>query len=238
MFLNAYLPLLSSLVSFVFAFFVLKRYTERKGNHLLLWGIGMIFYGVGGLMEGLYGLNGWSVFVFRNWYLFGAILVAAWLGQGTIFLLAKKNTARISMIVLLVCSILAAYFVFTFPIEQPGGQMAELSGKLVYPDEGFSPRKTTPFFNIYGTLGLVGGAIYSAWIFFRKRVLLHRVIGNVLIAMGGLFPAFGGAFSRMGVEGALYITEFLGAVIMFLGFLRATTPMKNKAPQEVTAAAD
>jgi hypothetical protein len=198
----------------------------------------MIFYGIGGLMEGLYGLNGWNDLVFRNWYLFGAILVAAWLGQGTIFLLAKKNTARILMIVLLVASILAAYFVFTFPIEQPSAGMAELSGKVVYPDEGFSPRKTTPFFNIYGTLGLVGGAIYSAWIFFRKRVFLHRVLGNVLIAMGGLFPAFGGAFSRMGIEGALYMTEFLGAVIMFLGFLRATTPMKSEAMQEATAAAD
>ncbi len=227
-FVNTYLPLLSSIVSFVFAFFVFKRYKARKGNHLLLWGIGMIFYGIGGLMEGLFGLYGWNTLGFKLWYLFGAILVAAWLGQGTIYLLAKEKTAKISMIILLILSILVAFYVFSFDISQPAVAMEELSGKLVYPDTGFSPRKTTPFFNIYGTLGLVGGAVYSAWIFFRKRVFLHRVLGNVLIALGGLFPAFGGSFSRLGIDGALYISEFIGAVLMFIGFWRATTPMDTE----------
>jgi len=83
----------------------------------------------------------------------------------------------------------------------------------------------TPFFNLYGTLALVGGAIYSAFLFFRKRVLLHRVIGNVLIASGAILPAFGGAFSRFGVPGALYISELLGAILLFIGFIRATRPM-------------
>ena len=226
-FVNTYLPLLSSLISFIFAIFVFKRYSVKKGNHLLLWGIGMVFYGIGGLTEGLFGLNGWSTLGFKLWYLFGAILVAAWLGQGTIYLLAKKKTAKISMIILLVLSILAAVYVFSYDISEPTVVMEELSGKLVYPDDGFSPRKTTPFFNIFGTLGLVGGAVYSAWIFFRKRVFLHRVLGNVLIALGGLFPAFGGSFSRLGIDGALYISEFIGAVLMFIGFWRATPPMDS-----------
>ena len=43
-----------------------------------------------------------------------------------------------------------------------------------------------PFFNIYGLLTLVGGAIYSAYLFWRKRVLPNRVIGNILIAAGAL----------------------------------------------------
>ena len=78
---------------------------------------------------------------------------------------------------------------------------------------------------------LVGGAVYSAWIFYRKRVLLHRVIGNILIAVGALAPAFGGAFSRFGISGALYIGELIGAVLIFIGFWRATTPMAEKSPQ-------
>ncbi len=47
---------------------------------------------------------------------------------------------------------------------------------------GSAVRLTTPFFNIYGLLTLVGGAIYSAYLFWRKRVLPNRVLGNVLIA--------------------------------------------------------
>jgi hypothetical protein len=31
----------------------------------------------------------------------------------------------------------------------------------------------------------------------------------------------------MGISGALYISEFLGAVIIFLGFLRAVTPIEE-----------
>ena len=74
----------------------------------------------------------------------------------------------------------------------------------------------------------MGGAAYSAWIFWRKRVLLHRSIGNVLIAVGAMLPAFGGTFSRMGFSGALYISEFLGAVLIFVGFVRATTPIEDE----------
>jgi hypothetical protein len=54
---------------------------------------------------------------------------------------------------------------------------------------------------------------------------LHRTIGNILIAVGAILPAFGGAFSRFGIGGALYISELLGAVLLFIGFLRAITPM-------------
>jgi hypothetical protein len=56
---------------------------------------------------------------------------------------------------------------------------------------------------------------------------LHRSIGNVLIAVGAILPAFGGTFSRAGFSGALYISEFLGAILIFIGFLRATTPIEE-----------
>ena len=96
-------------------------------------------------------------------------------------------------------------------------------------------RALTPFFNVYGTLALVGGAAWSAWIFWRKRVLLHRTIGSLFIALGAILPAFGGTFSRMGIPGALYISELLGAVLMFIGFWRATTPIKGQPEAEAQA---
>ena len=99
-------------------------------------------------------------------------------------------------------------------------------------------RSLTPIFNIYGTVTLVGGAVYSAWIFFRKRVLLHRTIGNLLIAAGALAPAFGGAGSRFGIPAALYIGELVGAILMFIGFWRATTPMASAQPEARLSPAD
>jgi hypothetical protein len=224
----AVIPLISAVVSFVFAGFVLRRYFAKRGAHQLLWGIGMIFYGIGGFCEAFYGLIGWNPLVFRLWYLFGAILVAAWLGQGTVYLLVRRRIAHGLMIILGLGSIFALLRVFGAVLDP--AQMtssvhtgSELSGHAITTP---GVRTLTPFFNLYGTLTLVGGALYSSWIFWRKRVLLHRAIGNIFIAAGAILPAFGGTFSRFGIPGALYITELLGAIILFVGFLRATTPMK------------
>jgi 4-hydroxybenzoate polyprenyltransferase len=82
---------------------------------------------------------------------------------------------------------------------------------------------------------LVGGALYSSWIFWRKRVLLHRTIGNILIAVGAMLPAFGGTFSRFGLPNALYLSELLGTILMFAGFVRATTPMRSEQPEPEAA---
>jgi hypothetical protein len=234
---NTGLPFVSFVVSLIFAFFVLKRYRERKGLHLLLWGIGMVFYGLGGFCEAFYGTFGWNSLVFRLWYLFGAILVAAWLGQGTVYLLAKRKWAHVTMILLALGSVYGAIRVFAAQLD-PGLMTtslhtgSELSGHAIVTD---GVRVLTPFFNLYGTVTLVGGAAWSAWIFFRKRILLHRAIGNILIAVGAMLPAFGGTFSRFGVPSALYIGELLGAVIMFIGFIRATTPISGAARGAVPA---
>ncbi len=224
------LPLISSTVSFVFAILIFKRYLIRHGSHLLLWGIGMVMYGLGGFCEFFYGAFGWNPLIFRLWYLFGAMLVAAWLGQGTVYLLAKHRWADILMILLGLASLYGAFRVFGAQLDpaQMGASLhtgSELSGKAIVSS---GVRTLTPFFNVYGTLTLVGGAAYSVYIFWRKRILLHRVLGNVLIAVGALLPAFGGTFSRFGIPGALYISELLGAVLMFIGFVRSTSPAAGK----------
>ncbi|MCF6277390.1 MAG: hypothetical protein L3J16_01385 [Anaerolineales bacterium] len=235
--LNTAIPLISSIISFIFAFFVFKRYAERKRAHLLLWGIGTVFYGIGGFCEFYYGAFGWNELIFRLWYLFGAILVAAWLGQGTVYLLADRKWANTLMVILVLTSLYAVFKVFGAQLDPSlmigeGHTGAELSGHAIITN---GVRILTPFFNIYGTVTLVGGAAYSAWIFWRKRVLLHRTIGNILIATGALLPAFGGIFSRLQFSGALYLGEFFGVILLFLGFMRATTPIVEKTAQAEVA---
>ncbi len=224
-FTNTVLPFTSSLVSFIFAGLIFKRYIKNRHSHVLLWGIGMVFYGIGGFSEGYYGAFGWNPFIFRLWYLFGAILVAAWLGQGTVYLLAKRKWANILMVILGIGSIYGLIKIFGATLDPSLMTGSELSGHAI---TSSGVRILTPFFNLYGTVMLIGGALWSAWIFWKKRILLHRTIGNILIAAGAMSPAFGGAFSRFGVSGALYVSELLGAVLMFIGFWRATTPMAEK----------
>jgi len=127
--------------------------------------------------------------------------------------------------VLAVGSLYATFKVFTAQLDPSLMLGGELSGHAI---TSGGVRMLTPFFNIFGLLLLAGGAIYSAWIFWRKRVLLNRVIGNILIAVGALAPGFGGAAQRAGMPIALYVGELLGAVLMFIGFMYATHMVGEK----------
>ncbi|GAB4516551.1 MAG: hypothetical protein Kow0047_28460 [Anaerolineae bacterium] len=222
-----WLPFLSSAIVFAFAASVLHRYRRRRGLHLLLWGIGLLMYGIGTASEAFYTALGWNEVAFRLWYLFGAMLVAAWLGQGTVYLLARRRWAHVTMVILLLGSLYGAARVFTAQLDPTLMHPGELSGHAIITP---GVRILTPFFNLYGTVTLVGGALYSAWLFWRKGVLPHRAIGNVLIAVGAMFPAMSGLLSRIGLGGYLYVGELVGAALMFAGFLRATTPMPERRP--------
>jgi hypothetical protein len=103
---------------------------------------------------------------------------------------------------------------------------------------GSPVRLTTPFFNIYGLLTLVGGAIWSAYLFWRKRVLPNRVIGNVLIAAGALLIGSASTLTRLGYGEFLYIGELLSAILMFAGFRLAARPQPQEVPQAMAAMAD
>jgi hypothetical protein len=98
---------------------------------------------------------------------------------------------------------------------------------------GAPVRLTTPFFNIYGLLTLVGGAIYSGFLFWRKRVLPNRVVGNVLIAAGALLIGSASTLTRLGYGQYLYLGELLSAILMFAGFRFAARPQPSEAPQAV-----
>jgi hypothetical protein len=93
-------------------------------------------------------------------------------------------------------------------------------------------RVLTPIFNIYGTVALVGGALYSAWLFLRKQILPNRVLGNVLIAAGGLLNALGGTLARPGREEFLPISQLLGAILIYIGFRLAVSGAPQPAAQQ------
>jgi hypothetical protein len=88
---NVLLPFLSSLLSFVFALFLLDQWLERRRSYQLIWTIGMVWYGISAGTEFLGGAYGWSEPLYRAWYLIGAVYVAAWLGMGTMYLLGKTR---------------------------------------------------------------------------------------------------------------------------------------------------
>jgi hypothetical protein len=230
-----YLPFLSTLVTFAFAAAVFTRYLKRRGPHLLLWSIGLLFFGLGTLAEVILGFT-FSGLMLKLWYLSGAMLTAAWLGQGTIHLLVRKRGVALALTgILIAVSLLAVTLILSAPLK-PAAAVYNVAQPISSQYKDILTRSgvtilLTILLNIYGTLALIGGAVYSAIIFWRKRVLFNRLIGNVLIAIGAMAPAMAGSFVKLGLPDLLYLSELIGVVLMYVGFLQATTaPSREIVP--------
>jgi len=231
------LSLVSLAVIGVFAYTVFHRYAQRGGEHLLLWGIGLVMFGIVGAAE-LVSTFGWSPTAFRLWYLCGAMYTAAWLGQGTVYLLSRRKRLAVgTLLMLLAASLAAAYLVFAEPLNAGAYDPRMPLGvqyRAILPS-GAAVRKLTPVFNIYGTFTLIGGALYSSWLLWRKEIVPGRVIGNLLIAAGGLSLALVSTLARLGSGGLLPVAELVAAGLMFAGFLLATgRPVSMVVVREAT----
>ena len=232
------IPFFSTIVTFIFMISVFLRYQKKHGVHLLLWTIGLLWYGIGTISEVILGLT-YNGLILKFWYLAGAMMTAAWLGQGTIHLLIRKRgVARNMTIILGLVSVLAAILIFSAPFaaNAPTYQISQAISsqyKEILTRNGLIIALTIVL-NIYGTLALVGGAAYSAFIFWRKRVLFNRMIGNVMIATGALMPAMAGSFVNLGMADVLYLSELVGVILMYSGFIKATSPAVS-VPASVAA---
>lgn len=153
---NVVLPLLSSAVSFVFAAAVLAQWSRRRRAFQLVWAIGLLWYGISAGTEFLGSAFGWSEALYRTWYLIGAFFVAAWLGAGTIALLARTRFGYFVSVSFLIGAL------YAFAIR----------GR--YPDE------TTSFAALLVvSLGAAIGIAVATW---RARALVAPIAIGVLVA--------------------------------------------------------
>lgn len=248
-----FLSLISASVTGIFALVVLRRWWQKPRPHLLAWGIGLFLYFVGTLSQVILALT-WSPVFFALWYWCGALMVAPWLGQGTVYLLIRRGSIarNIQMALLLVGVMTLPWTLLLTAFNEkawyPGADMTQIYRDELAPDGSVlqagilsgSAKGTVRFFspimNVWGTVALVGGAIYSSWIFRRKGIMRNRVIGNWLIALGGLLPALGGVLIRLGDPSFKYAGEMLGAILIFAGFWLATHVPEEEAEQPLPAA--
>jgi len=214
----AYVPLVTCIISFIFAVTVLDQYFARRKPYQIVWAIGLFMYSISTFTEFWWNVYGHVEIMYRLWYLVGAVLVAAYLGQGTLYLVMRRKIAHIIMAVLGAATVYAAYRILSVNIDISG--LTKLTGVGIMPTD--IRAIMTPIFNAFGTFALIGGAIYSIVIFLRRRILPHRVVANILIAIGAILPAAGGIQISVGGNiNLFFIFELAGVIIMFIGFLRA-----------------
>jgi len=221
-----YISILMMICSGVFATLVLRSWLAKRRPHLLAWGGGLLLYFIASLSQVVLTFM-WSGLAYRLWYWAGALMVAPWLGQGTIFLLVRRGSiARNSMMALSLVSLMTFIWMFITPLTPSlpwtiGQDIVVLTDEIMPPFSG-SVRAFVPITNGIGTLMLVGGALWSARLFASKQIMQNRVIGNALIALGGVLPASGGYFIRLGQPNYKFTLDLLGVILIFIGYLVAT----------------
>jgi len=211
-----YIPILTTVVAVLFAWVIFERYRSvRSGPHLAWWAAGVLLYGVGTFTESSVTLFGWNPVIFKAWYISGALLGGAPLAQGTVYLLLKRKTANVLTAVLVPLIVVAAIAVVFSPIDYGVVETHRLSGTAM----GWQwVRLFSPFINTYAFIFLVGGAVLSAFRYWKRRGSAYRVRGNVLIAVGALLPGIGGMATRMGHTEVLYVMELIGLSLIWLGY--------------------
>jgi len=211
-----YIPVITTIISLAFSAILYDRYKRKgKGPHLLWWSGGAFLFGVGTFTEATTTLFGWNEYIFRSWYISGALLGGAPLAQGTVYLLLKRRTANILTMILIPFIAVAGTFVILTPLDYELVEAHRLSGVVI---KWQWVRLFSPFINIYAFIFLVGGAILSAFRFKKNRATYHRFIGNLFIAVGAFLPGIGGSFTRFGFVEVLYVTEFLGIILIYIGY--------------------
>lgn len=229
------IPAIAVAAAAAFATAVLLQYSQRHKPYQLAWGVALSLFAIASLALTLGVAVGWSPSNFKLYYLFGAILNVPWLALGTVLLLGRPTTARVYLGCLLAFSAASLVLVVLAPVTA-----TDLAGALVPEGRRFLPlavRMLAVAGNVVGTLVVLGGAVVSGLALRHRRELRPRFEGNLLIALGVAFAAGGGVFAFLDQSGKLGAGLAVGACVMYLGFWRASTPVRSPMAARPSGAA-
>jgi len=99
--LNVLLPAVTSMLGLGFAATLLLRFLGQRQPYYFVWGLGLVWYAIAAGAEALGGAWGWTVDLYRTWYITGAIGVAAFLGAGSLYLHRKPAFGSLTVVWLL-----------------------------------------------------------------------------------------------------------------------------------------
>jgi hypothetical protein len=221
------LPALAAIISLACAGLLGRDAKRRTTPDKIAWLIAFTLFSLAAAAEVAGSLIGWSPLLVRGYYLAGAMLVVGFLGLGQLYLLAPDRIARIGPGLALFVTAVAVALLLETPVDSTrlatAGWHALERGPILV--------AVTVTLNVLGTALVVGGAIYSAWQFWRRGIFRHRMIGCLLIAGGTLVVASGGTLTRLGRPEYLYLAMAVGVSIIFAGYLetrRRETPVVRR----------
>ncbi len=227
--INVIISAADVILSAIFSVLIIRQYVERKRMHQLMWAIAVVLWTIGVAAELVATMGGWSQLSYRAYYATGALLIPAWLGMGTLYLVLRKTVADWILIVLAILSVIGVVLIAAWPVN---------AAQLQSTAAGFVPLKVFPFFpiqllliilNTFGAVAFIGGALWSVYRFARMQSMGERALATGLIAIGGLIAA--GAHSLGVLSGVelFRISELLALILIFIGFVLSSTSSTRQA---------
>jgi hypothetical protein len=168
----------------------------------LAWGVGV----------------GWSPWLYRAFYLFGAVLNVAWLGLGTVRLFVGKYWELFATAAVLLLSACATYAIVSTPFVSGAAHVLRTT-TLPAPKSIVPPgtRIWARFFSIGGSVVVLLGL---AWSLARRR---RQALGLGLLTIGVVVTGVAGELARVGLVAWFSGLLAGGIVLMYAGFVRTRT---------------
>jgi len=223
--LNLVVSAVDVAVSAVFAVFVFLQFARRRSMHQLMWGIAIALWAVAVAAELTATLRGrWGMITYRAYYATGALLIPAWLGMGTLYLISPRRGAAWILGVLSVLSATGILLIGLWPID---------SHLLYAVGAGQLPLRVFPFFpvqallivlNTLGAAAFILGALWTVVLYARKRSSGARAFATVLIAIGGIVAAVAHSMGVLSGIELFRVSELVAVVLIFVGFLLSNGP--------------
>ena len=229
----------ATLIASAFCLLTLDRWLRRRTAHDLAWTVAMMLFVVGAGSLWWAESRGWSSTSFRLFFLTGAVLNVAWLALGTVYLLFGRRVGDPARTMLVVASGWATGVVTTAPMKAAVEPGAFPTAKELF---GTTPRVLAAVGSGVPAMVIIVGALWSAFRVARGRVPAATnsarrdatsprmlALGNVLIAAGTLVLSASGTLAgRLGKDRAFAITLVAGVVVLFAGFVVASSAVGTR----------
>lgn len=230
---NATLAGAATLIACAFAMITFDRWQIRGQSHDQAWTIAMSLFAVGSLALWWAETTGWTLLIFKIFFVSGAVLNVAWLALGTVYLLTGAKTGDMIRKYLTSLSAFAVGVVLIAPAKREIVDGEFPSARQLF---GVTPRILAAVGSGVPALLIIFGALWSTFKVIRKQspsMSLENIrtvkspkrlaFGNVLVAAGTIVLSASGTLAgRLGKDRAFAVTLLVGLIILFAGFLVAS----------------
>jgi hypothetical protein len=206
-------PLATALLCGFFAGVALKSRSRGADPSFVWWSIALAGVAIASACLFLGSFSGWTPFIARTWYLFGAVTLVAFFSVGMAYLLAPRPIAHIWAAVVVLAAFLSLFLLAGAPVD---GEALTVAGEPGWKAVE-SPWLLSSLSSAMGSLGILVMLTGAVFAYVYRQFTFAAILlaaGAIVIHYGAnIIAAFGGyELSSLG-----YLA---GAFLIMAGVLR------------------